>query len=1144
MPGLAISAERVATPRRAVKFPGIRATADGSEAVAWVESHLSQAAGVYLTPPAGRMTERFAAEVARGRQNLWEEPLQLIRSESGHSAASACVGFALAGGRVTTFTCGQELVQMAEVLYSAAGKRLPMTFHVAARALASHAINIQAGHDDIMLVADCGWGMLFARNAQEVADLAVIARRAAELAETPFLNVQDGFITTHTLETLLLPEPELMKVFAGPPSRRIRTVFNPEQPLVSGPLENQDSYMKGRMAQRFFYERVRPSLETAMADYCELTGRRYGLIRPYRMEDAEYAIVGLGSMMDTAETAIDELRSKGVRVGAVNITCFRPFPHDDLVNLIARCRAVAVIERTDTPLAESNPLTLEVKSALASAQMGEDARLLRIPEVYSGAAGLGGRAITPGGIIAVVENMQQHGRRFFALGIKHPDALTSAPEIDVRPQGSFSLRTHSLGGFGSFTANRIMGAVASELFHVDVQASAEHGAEERGLPTTMHLTLASRRVQSHADPVEADMVAVLNAEAFRAGDPLRGVRPGGFVYLQSELPPSEIWESLQLGVRRTIRERNLQLYVLDALKLARDCARSPELASRMQGIALLGVFLKLVPERAKSAMSDDELFRSVEPILGEQLGERGSSTVAADLRLAQLAYEQVQHVVAPEQIADYQTQLARINPHNGFRGAADPELIPGGFCDHIIRNYVDGRDQILESDLYIARSLMPAASSQYRSFRYLSTDIPKFNAKNCSGCMECVNLCPDAAMSARIAEPETLDHAPEELHQHFSFTTKYYENYLKRGESGGLFGLYIDADRCKGCGECVAVCGPRDALQMVSKQQAALDLYDRAREFFDSLPATPPRFINDKVLGDMLLSSRSHQYSGGAGSCAGCGESTALRLLLAATSFVHGADRMGVVAATGCHTAAGTTYPYNPYGVSWTNALVSNAPSEAMGIRLRWNADGHGDRRLWVIGAEDALLGSGLQSLEQMIASGLDIKVLVLDKSALSPIGDLGTKLLLRPNALIAQTTPAHLNHFYKCILAANEHPGPAVVTCYSACTADHGIADDRANAQAKLAVDSRAFPLFISDPRSGERMRERLDLRGNPALRDDWYRDPKTFDPVDFLTYARTESRYNRHFNAAGQPGDYLKQIQCRALENWRALQEIGGMR
>jgi pyruvate-ferredoxin/flavodoxin oxidoreductase len=1123
---------------RTPKFPGIRTTADGSEAVVWAESHLSQAAFVYPTPPADRMLERFAGTRAGNGRTLWGESLQLAETECGHSAASACEGFALAGGRVTTFTAGQELLCMSEVLRSSAGKRLAMVFHVGARSLASQAITIHAGHDDILSVTDCGWAILFARNPQEAADLAVISRRAAELAETPFLNVQDGFITTHTLESLRLPEPELMKLFVGAPSRRMRNLFNPQQPLVSGPLENRDSYMKGRIAQRFFCDRVRPSLETAMADYSELTGRRYGLIRSFRMEDAEYAVVGLGSMMESAEAAVDAIRSKGMRAGCISITALRPFPQQELAAALARCRSVAVIERTDTPLAESNPLTLELKAALASAQMGDEARLLRIPEVYSGSAGLGGRPLTPASMIAAFDNIASFGRRRFVLGIKHPDALTVPPEIEVRPPGTFGLRIHSLSGFGSVSAGRLIASIAAEVFNLHAVAESSYGAEERGLPTTTLVAFSPKRFELHTATAVVDLVSAHHTNVLQLGDPITGLRAGGTFLFQTDRPVDEVWASLPLSLRRSLRERHIDLFVLDAMKIAREAAvDSKHMARRMQGVALLGAFLRISPLRTE-AVSVDDLFGAVEKTLARFFASAGAAALALDLAIARRAFDEVSLVVPPEQIGDYEVPAGPKRGRGSLAPYEDPELIPPGFCDHVLRNYAQGRDGVIEADLYAARGLMPAGTSIHRSFRNLSTEIPRFNAANCTGCMDCVNLCPDSAIVARVVEPETIEHAPEELHQQFSFTQKYYESFLKRGEPGGLFGLYVDPDRCKGCGECVSVCGGRSALSMAPKSEVNLSAYDRARDFVESLPETSARFLHEKALGDMMLAARAQLYSGGAGSCAGCGPSTAIRLLLGATGFLYGADQVGVVAATGCHTAAGSTYPFNPYQVSWANALKSNAPADAIGIRLKWNSEGFLKRRLWVVGDDESLFGAGFHTLVRLIETGLDIKVFVLDKSSLSPVGALGERLLLYPSLFLAQTTPAHLNHFCKAVMEANENPGPAVVICYSACTTDHGIGDDSAGTQAQLAVDARAFPLFSSDPRKGDRLRERLDLRGNPALRDDWYRNPKTFEAVNFSQYAETERRFSNK-----QPQE-IAALEQLAISNWRRLQELAGLR
>ena len=319
--------EDFATREGSFPFPGIPTTADGSAIVVWVETNVTQGACAYPITSSTNMGGGYQQEVANGKRNLWGESLAFIEPESEHSAASTCEGFAVAGGRVTNFTSGQGLVLMKEVLYTISGKRLPVVFHIGARALTSHSLNVHAGHDDVMAVADRGWGILFGKNAQNAGDLALIARRAAEDSSTPFLNVQDGFLTTHTVENVLLPEPELMKQFIGPPAAKLTNLMNPDFPVMSGVVQNQDSYMKGKIAQRAYYDRVPWALENAMREFYELTGRSYRLIESYRLDDAEYAIVGMGGPAETAQATVDYLRSsEGLRIGSLHVTSFRPFP--------------------------------------------------------------------------------------------------------------------------------------------------------------------------------------------------------------------------------------------------------------------------------------------------------------------------------------------------------------------------------------------------------------------------------------------------------------------------------------------------------------------------------------------------------------------------------------------------------------------------------------------------------------------------------------------------------------------------------------------------------------------------------------------------------------------------------------------------
>src|SRR5262249_15421592 len=466
------------------QFPGIPTTSDGAGMVVWVETHITQGACAYPITSSTTMGGGYQAEVANGKHNLWGEELAFIEPESEHSAASTCEGFAVSGGRVTNFTSGQGLILMKEVLYRIAGKRLPVVFHIGARAITSHSLNVHTGHDDVYGVADCGWGALFARNAQEAGDLALISRRAAEETETPFLNVQDGFLTTHTIENVRLPEPELMKQFAGHPSERMHRLFDTRVPLMSGVVQNQDSYMKGKIAQRRWYDRVLPTLKAVMDEYSRLTGRKYDVVMPYRLEDADYAIVGSGCMIETAEASVDYIRETlGIKVGLLHITCWRPFPSIEVIEALRHVKAVSVVERLDVPMMQSNPLLCEMKAAFADAVSGTPGypELDRVPRFFGGSAGLGSRDVRAGDFIAVVENMLSDiPRTYFTVGIKPETGLPVKIDPDVRTPGSFSMRGPSVGGYGSVTTNKVIATIAGEVFGMDVQAYPKYGSEKKG----------------------------------------------------------------------------------------------------------------------------------------------------------------------------------------------------------------------------------------------------------------------------------------------------------------------------------------------------------------------------------------------------------------------------------------------------------------------------------------------------------------------------------------------------------------------------------------------------------------------------------------------------------------------------------------
>lgn len=517
----------------------------------------------------------------------------------------------------------------------------------------------------------------------------------------------------------------------------------------------------------------------------------------------------------------------------------------------------------------------------------------------------------------------------------------------------------------------------------------------------------------------------------------------------------------------------------------------------------------------------------------------------------------------------------------------DIEQYVSDFNERIIGAYATGTgEQSLSTDVGVARSLIPPGTGALRDFSYIAPEIPRFDRERCVGCMACVTECPDTAILGKAiprsrleAELNTItdDREREGIRAQWAETKKYYEVYEKKGDEGALFGIFIDPNKCKGCAECVEVCGTLGyhALTMVKKDETTLPRYRSYLNFFRQVGPTPRQYINERALADMMLHEEAALlYVGGAGSCMGCGEATAIRMMLAATGFVYGAEAVGIVAATGCNTVYGSTYPYNPFLVPWTNSLFENAPAMAMGVRAKWDQRGWQEKKLWVIGGDGAMYDIGFQSLSRMLACGMDINVLILDTQVYSNTGgqastatytgqdakmatfgkavpgkrerrkELAQIAMMHPDTFVAQTTAAHINHFYRAIMAANEYHGPAVVTVYTTCQPEHGVADDRSSHQAKLAVDSRAFPLFMYDPRKGERIRERLSLVGNPAVSEDWYRIPHTGEVIDFLAFARTEGRFAKQFDAEGRPSETLLYTQAERLQNWRRLQELAGVR
>ncbi|HET7459432.1 MAG TPA: 2-oxoacid:acceptor oxidoreductase family protein, partial [Gemmatimonadaceae bacterium] len=494
----------------APRYPGTPAAMDGSTAVVMMETAAGEAAGAYPITPSTQMGEGWAAAVAEGKRNVNGRKLLFFEPEGEHAAAAVTAGMSMTGLRAANFSSGQGIVYMHESLYPAVGKRLTYVLNVAARAITKHALNVHAGHDDYHAVDDTGFFQLFAKDVQECADLNLVAHRVAELSLNPGIIAQDGFLTSHVLESVRVPEPALVKEFLGDPRdsiesptpaqrlvfgerrRRIPEMMDVDNPAMLGVVQNQDSYAQGVAAQRpFYFDHVADLTDRAFDELAALTGRHYARCSGYRLDDAEWVIAGQGSVVANAEAVADYLReTRGLRVGVLNLTMFRPFPADLVTRLLADKRGVVVLERTDQPLAVDPPLLREIRAAMSQgvenwrataayppAEMrdsgGDGSALLswgrargngrrrdavhdarpevggaphalpfpklatlaaeQVPDFYSGCFGLGSRDLQPGDVVAAVENMLPGAanRRQFYLGVDFVRPETKLPKIQI-----------------------------------------------------------------------------------------------------------------------------------------------------------------------------------------------------------------------------------------------------------------------------------------------------------------------------------------------------------------------------------------------------------------------------------------------------------------------------------------------------------------------------------------------------------------------------------------------------------------------------------------------------------------------------------------------------------------------------------------
>ena len=800
-------------PEKTFKYPGTRMAMDGNTAVIMCEREASDAAGAYPITPSTQMGEYWAEEMAKGHVNTSGRALIFVEPESEHAAAAVTAGMTMSGLRATNFSSAQGIAFMHESLYAAAGKRLPYVLNIGCRAITKASLNVHCGHDDFHCIDDTGFVQVFARDAQGAADLNLIARKIAELSLTPAAVGQDGFLTTHLIEPLQVPERELIAEFLGKPDdeiecptpaqkmlygetrRRIPAIWDVDEPLQSGVVQNQDAYMQTQAAQRpYFYDHIEAISDQVMDEYYELTGRRYNRISGFELEKADYVIVGMGSMIVQARGVAEYLqKTRKLKVGVLDVTMYRPFPGDLIGKALKGKKGVVVLERTDQPLAEDLPIMREVRAAIskciengqtdgkAYAEYDSYQNLKDVPRLYSAAYGLGSRDLQPEGIIGAVENMLPEGKqkRFFYVGIEfvrkaatpkqeihiqkllqaYPDiedmAVQGSENPNLMPEDSITVRMHSVGGWGAITTGKNLVMTLYDLLGYEIKANPKYGSEKKGQPTTYYLSVAPTPIPLNCEYNYVDVVLSPDPNVFGHSNPLAGLKKGGTLIIQSSLEnETEVWNSFPRWMQQQIIDNDIQVYYIDGFKIAREEASNPELQLRMQGNAFQGAFFAGSPLMEITGMDEKKLFSSIEDQLRDKFGGKGESVVEDNLRIVRRGFEEIHKITQREiqnqavlQLArnvDLPIMLKHIPQSDG--GISDVHR----FWEQTGSFYAQGQGSDNLADPYQALSLVPASTGVYRDMTSIRFEYPEFIAENCTACGDCYTVCPDSAIPGLV----------------------------------------------------------------------------------------------------------------------------------------------------------------------------------------------------------------------------------------------------------------------------------------------------------------------------------------------------------------------------------------------------------
>jgi pyruvate-ferredoxin/flavodoxin oxidoreductase len=893
---------------------------DGNAAAAHSAHAMSEVVAIYPITPSSPMAEAADEYSAAGKANIFGTVPTVYEMQSEGGAVAAIHGAMASGALTTTFTASQGLLLMIPSMYKIAGEMMPSVFNITARTISSHALSIFGDHSDVMACRQTGFAMLASCNQQECMDQAAIAMAASIRASLPFMHFFDGFRTSHEISKVQTLSDEIMlKLVDQDALLRFRNrALNPDKPILKGTAMNPDIWFQGAEARNPHHKALPGLLSQVFDEFAALTGRQYKLFEYHGDPQAETLLVAMGSGSEVVAEAVDYLNANGYKVGLVNVRLYRPFVTEAFLAVLPKTvKQVAVLDRTKEPGSAGEPLYQDVVTAFdAGRRLG---LVDHAPLIIGGRYGLSSKEFTPSHVKAVVDHLTKnepknwiHG---FTVGIDDDVSHTSLKVeeiIDTEPKGVHRLKFWGLGSDGTVGANKNSIKIIGDYSDMWVQGHFVYDSKKAGGTTISHLRFSKQPIRSHYLIDKPDFVAIHNREFLGKYELLAGLRQGGMVLINTDLPHNQVFASFPEREQKIMIDKKARLFAIDANAVAAGLGMPGRINTTMQ--AAFFNITQILPM--------ETVLNAVKKAIQKSYGKKGEKVVELNVKAFTTGLDSYTEIPIPATVGSERSLDAAMTVLDSDKANA---AIITGVIDPI--SHLDG-DNIPVSKIPVD-GVFPTGTTRYEK-RSIATHVPKWDESLCIQCGYCAFACPHAAVRTRI-------HAKDQIQlsagQYVTIPAK-----GKEATDNDGFRVQVFPDDCTGCGVCIEVCMGKDkesgakALKLVPKHEVLDDLRTTLAEFL-RLPPTAEKFVNKKTVKGVQLADPLFEFSG---ACPGCGETPYIKL---ATQLVG--DHMIQANATGCSSIYGGTAPTVPYsrnpegrGPAWASSLFEDNAEYGLGMRL------------------------------------------------------------------------------------------------------------------------------------------------------------------------------------------------------------------